>query len=89
MKKGRNQELLATRNAKIIERFIYWTEEQSMRADRALTLMSQTEFFISEKQIINVVREAYRKEGKKTRVVFHPPKPPKLTPEQKELLKKA
>lgn len=85
---GRDQTLLAARNAKILERFIYWTEEQSMRSDRAITLLSQQEFFLTEQTILKVLNEAYSSEGKKVQVVFHQPKPPKLTQEQKELLKK-
>lgn len=87
-KKGRDQELLTARNAKIVERFIYWTEEQYMRADKAITLLSQTEFYISEQQIMRIVREAYRQEGKQVRIIFHQPKPPKLTRAQKDILKK-
>ncbi|MBE6234773.1 MAG: hypothetical protein E7112_00890 [Bacteroidales bacterium] len=85
---GRDPQLLAARNAKILERFIYWTEEQSMRSDRAITLMSQQEFFLTEQTILKVLNEAYSRDGKKVQVVFHQPKPPKLTQEQKELLKK-
>lgn len=85
---GRDQELLAARNAKILERFIYWTEEQSMRSDRAITLLSQQEFFLTEQTIVRVLNEAYRSDGKKVQVVFHQPKPPKLTQEQKDLFKK-
>lgn len=80
--------MLAARNAKILERFIYWTEEQSMRSDRAITLLSQQEFFLTEQTILKVLNEAYSSDGKKVQVVFHQPKPPKLTQEQKELLKK-
>ena len=87
-KSGRNQELLAARNAKIVERFIYWTEEQFLRSDKAITILSQQEFFLSEQIIIKVLNSAYSAGGKKVKVVFHQPKPPKLTPEQKELLKK-
>ena len=85
---GRDPKLLAARNAKILERFIYWTEEQSLRSDRAITLLSQQEFFLTEQTILKVLNEAYSSDGKKVQVVFHQPKPPKLTQEQKELLKK-
>lgn len=59
-----------------------------MRSDRAITLMSQQEFFLTEQTILKVLNEAYSQDGKKVQVVFHQPKPPKLTQEQKELLKK-
>lgn len=86
--KGRDQELLAARNAKIVERFIYWTEEQFLRSDKAITILSQQEFFLSEPRIIKIINTAYSVGGKNVKVVFHQPKPPKLTPEQKELLRK-
>ena len=88
MKKiGRDPELQAARDAKVLERFIYWTEEQRLRSDDAIKLLSQ-EFFLSEYTVHQVVTKAYSKGGKRVTVVFHQPKPPKLTPDQKEFLKK-
>lgn len=83
-RKGRNSELLARRNAKILERFIYWTEEQNLRSDRAMEILSKSEFFLSEQTILKVLNDAY---GANVQVVFHQPKPPKLTQQQKDLLK--
>lgn len=85
---GRDKELIAARNAKILERFIYWTEDQMMRSDKAIVILSQQEFFLTEQTIMKVLREAYSQDGKKVQVVFHQPKPPKLTKEQKEMLKR-
>lgn len=85
---GRDQELLAARNVKILERFIYWTEEQRLRSDDAIAILARQEFFLTEQTILKVLNEAYSQDGKKVQVVFHQPKPPKLTQAQKELLKK-
>ena len=94
-KKGRDQELLEIRNIKILERFIYWTEEQRLRSDDAITILAKQEFFLAkqefflaEQTIIKILNQAYSVKGKKVQVVFHQPKPPKLTQAQKELLKK-
>lgn len=86
-KKGRDPERQAARDVKVLERFIYWTEEQRLRSDDAIKLLSQ-EFFLSEYTVQQVITKAYNKGGRRVQVVFHQPKPPKLTPEQKELLKK-
>ncbi len=86
-KKGRNLELIKERDQKILERFIYWTEEQRLRSDDALTILSRNEFFISEQRILRVLNNAYSKAGKKVQVVFHQPKPPRLNHSQKNLIK--
>ena len=87
-KKGRDQELLESRNAKILERFVYWTEEQRLRSDDTITILAKQEFFLAEQTIIKILNQAYSVKGKKVQVVFHQPKPPKLTQAQKDLLKK-
>lgn len=88
-KKGRNQNLVNIRDRKILERFIYWTEEQRLRSDDAVKILSQQEFFLSEQRILKILNTAYSQNGKKVQVVFHQPKPPKLTQDQKDLLKKS
>ena len=87
-KKGRSRNLINIRDRKILERFIYWTEEQRLRSDDAVKILSQNEFFLSEQRILKIINTAYRQNGRKVKVVFHQPKPPKLTQEQKDLLKK-
>lgn len=87
-KKGRDRGLLTARNAKILERFVYWTEEQRLRSDDAIKILAEQEFFLSETTVERVLKEAYRSDEKRVQVVFHPPKPPKLTQGQKEMLKK-
>ena len=83
-RKGRDSQLIARRNAKILERFIYWTEEQRLRSDDAVKILSEIEFFLTEQTIMKVLNDAY---GDNVQVVFHQPKPPKLTQQHKELLK--
>lgn len=88
-KKGRNQDLIDARDAKLLERFIYWTEDQQLRSDSAVKILANSEFFLSEYTVMQVLNKAYSKfYGKKVQVVFHQPKPPKLTKEQKEMLKR-
>ena len=87
-KKGRNIELIRERDQKILERFIYWTEDQRLRSDDAVVILSKQEFFLSEQRIIRILNTAYSQNGRKVHVVFHQPKPPKLTQKQKDLLKK-
>ena len=87
-KKGRNQELLEIRNAKILERFIYWTEEQRLRSDDTITLLAEQEFFLAEQTIIKILNQAYSVNGRKVQVVFHQPKPPRLTQAQRDMLKR-
>ncbi len=87
-KKGRDLELLAMRNAKILERFIYWTEEQRLRSDDAVKILANQEFFLAEQTIMRILNQAYSVGGKKVQVVFHQPKAPKLTQAQKDLLNK-
>lgn len=86
IKRGRNQALLLKRNLKILERFIYWTEEQRLRSDDAIKILAENEFFLTEQTIMSVLNKAYRVGGKKQKVVFHQPKTPQLTEELKNLL---
>ena len=48
MPRGRNKELLSRRDEKLLRRYYELTEVQNLRFDRALTLLSKDEFFISE-----------------------------------------
>lgn len=87
-KKGRNLELIRERDQKILERFVYWTEDQRLRSDDAVKILSKSEFFLSEQRIIRILNTAYSQNGRKVQVVFHQPKPPKLTQAQRDLLRK-
>ncbi len=85
MPRGRNKELIERRNQKIAERWYYWTEMQNLRFDRALTILSQDEFFLSEDRILTILRD-YAKmfPEKKIRTRVHP-KVPRLTARQLSL----
>lgn len=57
MPKGRDKELIKKRNEALCRRYYYWTEIQGLRFDRALKILSEQEFFISEERIMAVIRE--------------------------------
>ncbi len=85
--KGRDKELMSIRDEKLLRRYYELTEVENMRFDRALTLLSRDEFFISEARIMSIVRRSYNNpEG----IRITPPsriRRPKLTDEQVEFLK--
>lgn len=47
MKRGRSQDLIKKRDAKLLQRYYYWTEIKRLRFDDALKILSEEEFFIS------------------------------------------
>ena len=57
MPRGRNKELMSLRDEKLLRRYYELTEIQNLRFDRALTLLSKDEFFISEARIMAIIRE--------------------------------
>ncbi len=57
MPRGRDKELLSRRDEKLCRRYYELTEVQNLRFDRALTLLSKDEFFISEARIMTIIRE--------------------------------
>ena len=57
MPKGRDKELIKKRDEALCRRYYYWTETQGLRFDRALKILSEQEFFISEERIMVVIRE--------------------------------
>ena len=57
MPRGRNKELLSRRDEKLLRRYYELTEVQNLRFDRALTLLSKDEFFISEARIMAIIRK--------------------------------
>lgn len=82
MPKGRNKELIAKRDEKLLRRYYYWTEVQRLRFDDALKVLSEQEFFISEERIMAIIRNNCRK---LTDIVVQPVprvKKPRLTAEQ-------
>lgn len=58
MSKGRNTGLLEARDARLFERWYYWTEVRRMRFDDALKKICQEEFFISESTAMRIIRKA-------------------------------
>ena len=57
MPRGRSKELMSLRDEKLLRRYYELTEVQNLRFDRALTLLSEDEFFISEARIMAIIRE--------------------------------
>ena len=57
MAKGRDKELIRKRNEALGRRYYFWTEVQGLRFDRALKILSEQEFFISEERIMAIIRE--------------------------------
>ena len=45
------------RNEALCRRYYFWTEVQGLRFDRALKILSEQEFFISEERIMAIIRE--------------------------------
>lgn len=86
-RKGRSHELIIRRDAKIVARFVYWTEDQLLRTDVAIKHMSMNEFFVSEKVLYSVIAKAARTNGDKRSKIFPNPKLPNFTKEEKELFR--
>jgi Lhr-like helicase len=55
--KGRNHKLILLRNRKLVERYFYWTEVKRRRFDDVLRILSEEEFFLSEKRILFLINE--------------------------------
>ena len=60
MGKGRDVNLITTRNRRIFERYYYWTEVERLRFDDALKRLSTEEFFLSESRIMQIIRGMIR-----------------------------
>lgn len=56
MKRGRSRALIKKRDAKLLQRYYYWTEIKRLRFDDALKILSEEEFFISVDRIMAIVR---------------------------------
>lgn len=57
MAKGRDKELIQKRDEALCRRYYYWTEVQGLRFDRALKILSEQEFFLSEERIMSIIRQ--------------------------------
>jgi len=60
MPKGRNKQLISNRNEALARRWYYWTEQQRLRFDDALKILSSQEFFISEQRVLSIIRQYSR-----------------------------
>ena len=57
MAKGRNKELISSRDLKLFERYYYWTEVRRLRFDDTIKKLSEEEFFVSESRVMQIVRK--------------------------------
>lgn len=57
MAKGRDKNLVNSRNKRIYERYYFWTEVKRLRFDDALRRLSTEEFFLSESRIMQIIRD--------------------------------
>ena len=60
MPRGRNRHLIEQRALALVRRYHYWTEEQRLRFDDTLKILSEQEFFLSEERIMAIIRRASR-----------------------------
>ena len=56
-KKGRNCNLIELRNRKICERFTYWYGVHKVRLDETLRILSEEEFYLTERHIWRIIKE--------------------------------
>lgn len=56
MPRGRNKELLSSRDLKMFERYYYWTEIRRLRFDDTIKKLSEEEFFVSESRVMQIIR---------------------------------
>ena len=56
MARGRNKELISSRDLKMFERYYYWTEVRRLRFDDTIKKLSEEEFFVSESRVLQIVR---------------------------------
>lgn len=56
MSRGRNKELISSRDLKMFERYYYWTEIRRLRFDDTIKKLSEEEFFVSESRVMQIIR---------------------------------
>jgi hypothetical protein len=61
---SRNSQLLEARDQRILDRYIYWTEERRVRFDDAIAILAGDEFFLSETSVMDIIRRLLR-EGRR------------------------
>ena len=57
MARGRNKDLMESRDHKMFERYYYWTEIRRLRFDDTIKKLSEEEFFVSESRVMQVIRK--------------------------------
>jgi len=62
MGKGRNINLIQSRNKGLLRRYYQLTEIDRLRFDDTIKKLSEEEFFISESRVIEIIRNYYKKE---------------------------
>ena len=60
MGKGRDKNLINSRNEELCRRYFYWIEIKRRRFDDTLKILSEEEFFISEQRILTVINQYYK-----------------------------
>lgn len=85
MPKGRNKQLIANRNEALARRWYYWTEQQRLRFDDALKILSEREFFLSEQRVLAIIREYSRRNPSSDIKPMPKVKIPRLTADQLRL----
>ncbi|BDD04424.1 hypothetical protein [Aureibacter tunicatorum] len=58
--KGRSKELIKLRDKALVKRFVHLTEVKRKRVDDTLKILSEKEFYLSEKTILNIIRKEFR-----------------------------
>lgn len=56
----RDTKLLEKRDQKVLDRYLYWTEERRVRFDDAIKILAEDEFFLSEFTIMDIIRDMIR-----------------------------
>jgi len=53
----RRERLIVRRNRRLIARYYYWSELKRLRFDDVLNLLQEEEFFIKERNIMNIIND--------------------------------
>lgn len=54
---SRRERLIYRRNKRLVARYYYWSEIKRVRFDDVLELLQEEEFFIKERNIMNILNE--------------------------------
>ena len=87
MPRGRNKHLIEQRDIALLRRYYYWTEEQGLRFDDALKILSEQEFFLSDERIMSIIRQACRRHKEMNMQSVPKVRKPRITAAQLALLR--